>query len=156
MSEWSWPAALDFSAVRSRISALFQELSLGPGSLYSEIMGTPPDPNIYPEVEWDAEVRLGEDLCLAERAFVAERKRVMRASFAQLMGVPEAEVDERDLPIVAIAGSGGGEPYRVSTSLGSMLIICRLSCDVKHHRVSVRGSICGGLGLCYVYCRSVR
>lgn len=117
MSEWSWPAALDFSTIRSRISDLFQELSLGPGSLYSEIVDTPPDPRIYPEVEWDAEVRLGEDVCLAERAFLAERKRIMKASFAQLMGIPEDEVDERDLPIVAIAGSGGGEsPVRVSAS----------------------------------------
>lgn len=108
MSEWSWPIALDFTAVRGRISDFLMELSLGPGSLYSEIVGLPPDPTIHPEVEWDAEVRLGEELCIAERAFIGERLRAMRKPFAALMGVDENEVDERDIPIVAIAGSGGG------------------------------------------------
>ena len=108
MSEWSWPTTLNFTAVRARISDILLELSLGPGSLYSEIVDSPPDPAVNPEVEWDAEVRLGEELCLAERAFIAERRRVMRKSFAALMGVGEDKVDERDLPVVAIAGSGGG------------------------------------------------
>ncbi|KAJ8469509.1 hypothetical protein ONZ51_g8947 [Trametes cubensis] len=90
------------------MSALLLELGLGPGSLYDEIVNSPPDITVNPECEWDADVRLGEELCLAERAFLGERKRRMRASFAKLMGVPESEIDERDLPIVAIAGSGGG------------------------------------------------
>ena len=81
---------------------------MSPGSLYDEIVNTPPDLALHPECEWDAQVRLGEDLCIAERAFLGERKRKMRLAFAKLMGVPESEVDERDLPIVAIAGSGGG------------------------------------------------
>lgn len=68
----------------------------------------PPDLDVNPECEWDAEVRLGEELCLAERAFLAERKRRMKAPFARLMGVPEKDVDVRDIPIVSIAGSGGG------------------------------------------------
>ncbi|GJE96563.1 FabD/lysophospholipase-like protein [Phanerochaete sordida] len=119
MSEWSWPVALDFSAIRTRLSIFFEELSLGPGSLYSEVVDTPPDPRVYPEIEWDAEVRLGEDLCLAERAFVAERQRAMRTYFAQLMGVPDDEVDERDLPVVAIAGSGGGFRAMLNT-VGSL------------------------------------
>ena len=90
------------------MSALLLELGLGPGSLYDEIVNSPPDITVNPECEWDADVRLGEELCLAERAFLGERKRRMKASFAKLMGVPESEIDERDLPIVAIAGSGGG------------------------------------------------
>ena len=94
--------------VRPRILDLFSELSLGPGSIYSEIVDRAPDPRIYPEVEWDAEVRLGEELCMAERAFLGERKRMMRPAFAKLIGVEESEVDERDIPVVAIAGSGGG------------------------------------------------
>lgn len=109
ISEWSWPVTIDFSAVRPRILDLFSELSLGPGSLYSEIVDNAPDPRIYPEVEWDAEVRLGEDLCMAERAFIHERMRAIRSSFAELMAVPDSEIDERDLPVVAIAGSGGGK-----------------------------------------------
>lgn len=109
MAEWSWPTTLNFGAVRVRISDILLELSLGPGSLYSKIVNTPPDPTIHPEVEWDADVRLDEELCMAERAFIVERRRAMRNPFAALMGVSESEVDERDLPTVAIAGSGGGE-----------------------------------------------
>lgn len=86
---------------------------MGPGSLYSEIMTTPPDPCIYPEVEWDAEVRLGEELCIAERAFLGERRRVIKASFSKLIGVPEDDINEHDIPIVAIAGSGGGRSFRL-------------------------------------------
>ena len=40
----------------------------------------------------------------------------MRKAFTDLMSVDEYEVDERDLPVVAIAGSGGGEsPLNVPT-----------------------------------------
>ena len=95
---------------------MFLELSLGPGSLYSEILDTPPDPCIYPEVEWDAQVRLGEELCLAERAFLGERRRIMKTSFAKLIGVPEGDINEHDIPIVAIAGSGGGRSFRLVCS----------------------------------------
>lgn len=109
MSAWAWPQTFDISTVQARVSALFLELGLGPGSLYAEVVDGPPDPTIYPEVEWDAEVRLGEDLCISERAFLHERRRVMRKPFARLMGVSEEVVDERDIPVVAIAGSGGGE-----------------------------------------------
>ena len=109
MTPSKWPISVDFSSIQARFSTLFLELGMGPGSLYSEIVEQPPDPQVYPEMEWDAEVRLGEELCISERAFLRERKQKMVASFARLMGVPESEVDVRDLPIVAIAGSGGGE-----------------------------------------------
>lgn len=138
MSEWSWPVTLNFSAIQSRISDFFLELSLGPGSLYSEIVDTPPDPRVYPEVEWDAEVRLGVDLCMAERAFLAERRRVMRVSFARLMGVPEAEVDERDLPVVAIAGSGGGESPH-----WPCFLYCSWPCPGYRAMLNTVGSLCG-------------
>ncbi len=108
MSTWKWPTSLDFTSLQAQLSALFLELSMGPGSLYSEIVDSPPDPKVYPEVDWDAEVRFGQELCMAERAFIGERRRAMRAPFANLIGVPESDIDERDLPIVAVAGSGGG------------------------------------------------
>ncbi len=124
LSNWSWPSfpspdiqwpsSFTFVDVQERFSALLLELGLGPASLYDEIVNKPPDLNIHPECEWDAEVRIGEELCMAERAFLGERRRRMKASFARLMNVPESEVDERDLPVVAIAGSGGGE-HRVSS-----------------------------------------
>ncbi|KAI0784211.1 FabD/lysophospholipase-like protein [Abortiporus biennis] len=120
MATWTWPTTFDFSAVQERISSLILELGMGPGSLYSEIVNDPPDPDIYPEIEWDAEVRLGEDVCLSERAFLRERKRRMRKHFAQLFGVHEKDIDERDLPIVALAGSGGGYRAMLNT-IGSLI-----------------------------------
>lgn len=96
--------------LQERFSVLLLELGRGPGSLYDTIINAAPDLDVNPECEWDAEVRIGDDLCITERAFLGERKRRMKASFAKLLGVPESEVDERDLPIVAIAGSGGGWP----------------------------------------------
>lgn len=108
ISTWTWPATLDYSAIQERISTLLLEIGRGPGSLYSEIVNEIPDPEIYPEIDWDAEVRLGDGLCLSERAFLKERRRAIRVPFAKLMGVREKDIDERDIPIVAIAGSGGG------------------------------------------------
>ncbi|KAI0091361.1 FabD/lysophospholipase-like protein [Irpex rosettiformis] len=122
MTTWSWPQPLtvDFGWLQERLNALFLELRLGPGSLYSEVVDQTPDPNIYPEVQWDARVRFGEGLCLSERAFLAERRRTMRAPFAHLVGVDIDEVDERDIPVVAIAGSGGG--YRAMLMTAGSLI----------------------------------
>ncbi|KAK7690859.1 hypothetical protein QCA50_005961 [Cerrena zonata] len=120
LSAWSWPSTLDFSAIQEKVSALVLELGLGPGSLYSEIVDELPDALIHPEVEWDAEVRLGDDICFAERAFLGERKRHMKPYFAKLFGVSEQEIDERDLPIVAIAGSGGGYRAMLNTT-GSLI-----------------------------------
>lgn len=108
ISTWTWPTTTFFADLQDRLSTLLLELGRGPGSLYSQLVLESPDPNVNPECEWDAEVRLGDELCLAERAFLLERKRAMRAPFAKLIGVPESEVDLRDIPIVGIAGSGGG------------------------------------------------
>lgn len=96
------------------------ELSRGPGSLFQQIVHDHPDPAVHPECQWDAEVRLGDDLCVSERAFLRERKRKMRKAFAKLFNVDESEIDERDLPIVAIAGSGGGFRAMMNTT-GSLI-----------------------------------
>ena len=109
LSSWSWPES--FATVQEKFSSLLLELGRGPGSLYSEIVETPPDVSIHPECQWDAEVRLGDELCLSERAFLRQRKRRMKRGFAKLFGVDESDIDERDLPVVAIAGSGGGNQF---------------------------------------------
>ncbi|KAJ3491784.1 hypothetical protein NLI96_g443 [Meripilus lineatus] len=142
LSTWTWPSTLDYSSVQTQISAFFLELGLGPGSLYSEIVNNPPDPQLYPEVEWDAEVRLGDELCISERAFLKERRRFMRASFARLIGVPERDVDIRDIPIVALAGSGGGR----SRSLIGAQSIGLLDCVT--YTAGVSGS-CWALSVLY-------
>ncbi|OJT06010.1 Cytosolic phospholipase A2 zeta [Trametes pubescens] len=144
----SWPTAFSVSDLQQRLSALILELGRGPGSLYDEIVNAPVDPAVHPECDWDAEVRLGEDLCLAERVFLSERKRRMKASFAELMGVPEIEVDERDLPIVAIAGSGGGYRAMLNT-LGSLSAAKSLGVlDCVSYTAGVSGS-CWALSILY-------
>ncbi|KAI8819148.1 acyl transferase/acyl hydrolase/lysophospholipase, partial [Fimicolochytrium jonesii] len=63
------------------------------------------DKDAYPEIEWDATVRVGEALTEAETQFLAERReRVARAVSAFL----NEEVDPRDVPVIGIASSGGG------------------------------------------------
>ena len=94
--------------MQDSVNSLILELGGGPGSLYSEIIDESGDPLLHPECEWDAEVRLGDSLCINERAYLRERKRKMLSAFARLFDVEEDELDERDLPIVAFAGSGGG------------------------------------------------
>ncbi|KAL5524090.1 hypothetical protein ACEPAG_8263 [Sanghuangporus baumii] len=118
LSSWSWPES--FSWLQEKASVLLLELSRGPGSLYDQVVKDPSDPETHPECQWDAEVRVGDDLCISERAFLRMRKRRMRRAFARLFGVDESEIDERDLPIVAIAGSGGG--FRaMSNTIGSLI-----------------------------------
>jgi phospholipase A2 len=129
LSSWSWPESL--ATVQEKFSALLLELGRGPGSLYSEIVERPPDPSIHPECQWDAEVRLGDELCLSERAFLRERKRRMKNGFAGLFGVDESELDERDLPVVAIAGSGGG----------TLIVNYTTNDDAEHHLLGYRAMI---------------
>ncbi|KAI0666447.1 FabD/lysophospholipase-like protein [Trametes maxima] len=146
--DFQWPTPLPVTELQERFSALLLELGLGPGSLYDRIVNSPPNPAIHPECEWDAEVRLGEELCLPERVFLGERRRRMKASFARLMGVSESEVDERDLPIVAIAGSGGG--YRAMLNTLGSLTAAQSSglLDCVTYTAGVSGS-CWALGILY-------
>ncbi|TBU41999.1 FabD/lysophospholipase-like protein [Dichomitus squalens] len=143
-----WPASFSVAELQERFSVLLLELGRGPGSLYDTIVNSPPDLDVNPECEWDAEVRVGDDLCISERAFLGERKRRMRASFAKLMGVPENDVDERDLPIVAIAGSGGGYRAMLNT-LGSLTAAKSTGVlDCVSYTAGVSGS-CWALGILY-------
>lgn len=102
MTSWEWPASL--ANLQAQLSALLLELGRGEGSLWSQLVKEAPNPELHPEVEWDAEVRIGDELCFREKAFLRERKRKMLHSYAKLFGVSPSELDERDLPIVAIAG----------------------------------------------------
>ncbi|KAF8322241.1 FabD/lysophospholipase-like protein [Clavulina sp. PMI_390] len=95
-------------AFRATVNDLLLELYGAEGSLFHKITSTPPDPTVNPECSWDAEVRLGEELCLSERAFLTMRRRHMRLALAKLFDVPVEAIDERDIPTLAIAASGGG------------------------------------------------
>ncbi|GAA5988924.1 hypothetical protein JCM11641_002916 [Rhodosporidiobolus odoratus] len=113
----SWSASL--TSLTATFNKLQEELSLGPNSTYARIVSAGKDPTVHPELQWDASVRLGQDLALGERAYLRNRRDAMRDSFACLMDVPLEEVDVRDLPVVAIAASGGG--YRAMLNTASSL-----------------------------------
>lgn len=105
-ASWAWPDSI--LHLQSQISELLVTLGKGPGSVFEEVVA---DSENAIECAWDAQVRLGEDLPIAERAFLRERRRRIRKSFASLIDVPENQIDERDIPVVAIAGSGGGSSF---------------------------------------------
>lgn len=105
----------NISELSTTISNFQTEFSRGPESLYQRIIAQRTSAEIHPETQWDAEVRLGTDLCVQERAFLRNRREWMRKSFAKLMEVDESEVDVRDLPVVAFAASGGGYRAMLNT-----------------------------------------
>ncbi|KAJ2752402.1 hypothetical protein GGI19_003853 [Coemansia pectinata] len=73
------------------------------------------DPETHPELSQSASVRIGADLCGQEHDFRQQRTERMRKDFAQFIGVAAATVDERDIPVIGVAGSGGGFRAMVST-----------------------------------------
>lgn len=83
------------AAFRASLVAFQDEVSLGPNSTYSKVIAARADTSIHPEMGWDATVRLGTELGMAERAFMRARKRAMVPAFARLVGVSEDEVSSR-------------------------------------------------------------
>ncbi|KAJ2243276.1 hypothetical protein GGI13_006660, partial [Coemansia sp. RSA 455] len=73
------------------------------------------DLETHPELLQSASVRIGTDICGQEHDFRQQRAERMRKDFAQFIGVAAATVDERDIPIIGVAGSGGGFRAMVST-----------------------------------------
>ncbi|KAG8864558.1 hypothetical protein FRB96_005061 [Tulasnella sp. 330] len=146
VNNWQWPMTL--TRLRSQVDALMTELRRGDGSLWSEIVDSPPDYAVNPELEWDADVRIGDDLCLSEKAFLRERKRKMLGAFSLLLDVPVEELDERDLPILAIAASGGG--FRAMCNTAGALRAAETSgiLDVTTYIAGISGS-CWTLGALY-------
>lgn len=90
------------------LTDLQRELTAGEGSTLAKILASREDAELNPEVAWDAQVRLSTELGHAERAFLRVRKEAALKPFARLMGVEESEVMVEDIPVIAIAGSGGG------------------------------------------------
>ncbi|KAJ1663000.1 hypothetical protein GGF38_003248, partial [Coemansia sp. RSA 25] len=73
------------------------------------------DLETHPELLQSASVRTGAGLCGQELDFQRQRAERMRKDFAQFIGVAAATVDERDIPVIGVAGSGGGFRAMVST-----------------------------------------
>ena len=90
------------------IAKMQDEMEMRPGSLADEIWQEAQDPSIHPEITRNAKVRLGKDLCAEELAFVKRRKQYTTQALARYLDIPEAEIDPRDVPTIALCGSGGG------------------------------------------------
>jgi cytosolic phospholipase A2 len=66
------------------------------------------NPQLFPEVSYQAFVRRGLNLCQEEQAWLHARKAQARDHFAAYMGWDPAHIHPDDVPTVAFGGSGGG------------------------------------------------
>ncbi|KAH9811818.1 acyl transferase/acyl hydrolase/lysophospholipase [Melampsora americana] len=112
---------LSIDSMKSQFTSLSSRLS----QISSELSGDP---------------ELDRTIGFCEKGFMRERKHVMRKALACLIGVDEREIDERDIPIVGIAASGGG--YRAMTSTTGCLLGARQSgiLDVVSYISGISGS----------------
>ena len=91
-----------------QVNKLQSELSMAPGSLADEIWQEAKDPDVNPEITYDARVRFGKGLCNEELEFRARRKRRTAKALAEYLALPEHDVEPEDVPTIAMCGSGGG------------------------------------------------
>ncbi|ORY86835.1 acyl transferase/acyl hydrolase/lysophospholipase [Protomyces lactucae-debilis] len=97
--------ALLIPEVGQKVVAAF---SFDEGSLGKEVIEEAHDLKRNPEMALTAEVRIGDGLCDEELAFLKKRRQFTRKALAKYIHVPESEIDERDIPVIGVAGSGGG------------------------------------------------
>ncbi|KAF2187993.1 FabD/lysophospholipase-like protein [Zopfia rhizophila CBS 207.26] len=90
------------------ITKLQNELSMAPGSLAEEIWYEANDPEINPEIIWDASVRVSNDLCAEEKKFLRHRQVFTRKGLARYLDIPENKIHPDDVPVIAMCSSGGG------------------------------------------------
>ena len=90
------------------VAKLQREMEMAPGSLAEEIWQDAQDPDLHPNIKWDAAVRISRELCPDEKAFISRRKEYTRRALARYLEIPEAEVYPQDVPTIAMCGSGGG------------------------------------------------
>ncbi|KAJ1565447.1 hypothetical protein HK096_002737, partial [Nowakowskiella sp. JEL0078] len=82
------------------------------------------------------------NICNEEKYFQKARIKVMREAFAKFIDVPIENVDERDIPIIGISGSGGGLKAAIST-------IGYLEAMEKHGFFDLAMYIAGVSGSCW-------
>ncbi|KAI9696790.1 MAG: hypothetical protein M1836_005152 [Candelina mexicana] len=90
------------------IIKLQKEMSMAPGSLADLIWDEAHNADINPEIEWDATVRVSNEICAEEKSFVRHRKEHTTKALARYLDLPEKDVHPDDVPTIAICGSGGG------------------------------------------------
>ncbi|KAJ3095259.1 hypothetical protein HDU97_007118 [Phlyctochytrium planicorne] len=69
-----------------------------------------------PEIFKDARVSQTNTIPEEEKIFQRARQKFARESFARFIQVPVEEIDERDIPIIAAGGSGGGLKAMIGTT----------------------------------------
>ncbi|KAF2817344.1 FabD/lysophospholipase-like protein [Mytilinidion resinicola] len=97
-----------FKILPGFLNKLQNELSMAPGSLAEEIWYEANDPEINPEIIWDAVVRVSNDICTEEKAFLEKRRAHTRRAISKYLGVAERDIHPEDVPTIAMCGSGGG------------------------------------------------
>ena len=95
-------------ALPGYIRKLQGELEMAPGSLAQEVWNESEDPYVNPEIERTATVQIGDSLSDEEIAFQQARKIHTARALARYLDIPESEIDPRDVPTIAMCGSGGG------------------------------------------------
>ncbi|KAK9320821.1 acyl transferase/acyl hydrolase/lysophospholipase [Lipomyces orientalis] len=85
-------------------------------SLGYEIVEDSTDITLNPEIAWSpAYVRLGTQLSNEEAKFRNNRRKFTKKGIARYLDIPESSIDERDIPTIAITGSGGGYRAMIAT-----------------------------------------
>ncbi|KAI5459579.1 acyl transferase/acyl hydrolase/lysophospholipase [Mariannaea sp. PMI_226] len=118
------------------------------------------DIKTYPELEWDATVRCSSSLHPDEQKFIKLRQeRISSAgsnSLHKFLDLPPDEaVDPRDVPLVALGGSGGG--YRAMYGFAAFISSCKKGhlWDCMTWTAAVSGS-CWTLGAYYtIACQDI-
>jgi phospholipase A2 len=90
------------------VRKLQNELSMAPGSLAEEIWYEANNPEIHPEITWNASVRISNDLCDEEKKFREKRSIFTKKALARYLDIPEDMIHPDDVPTIAMCGSGGG------------------------------------------------
>lgn len=101
LPDWVWNLPTVYEKLQD-------ELSMKKGSLAEEIWQDAHDPEVHPEIVRPATVRISDELCDQEKAFLRKRKQYTAKALAKYLDLDEDEVDEADVPIIGICGSGGG------------------------------------------------
>lgn len=90
------------------IKKLQYELSFEDGSLADEMWKDAHDARMHPEIEWEASVRVSDELCYEEQQYLQRRKLHTRRALAKYLDVPEDDIHPDDIPVIGMCGSGGG------------------------------------------------
>lgn len=90
------------------MNKLQRELSWAPDSLAEDIWREANDPECNPEIIWDCSVRVSDDVCDEEKAFIQKRKLHTKRALSKYLDIPESEIHPDDVPTIAMCGSGGG------------------------------------------------